>query len=122
MAFARAVGAGLRKQIGLVLDRAGWHVSICLKRSDHVHLLFLPPSSPELQPAELLWPPTNSALATSTSPTLPDLEDAQLAHFAALQRQPTRIRSTTRFQWWPKQIHKRRGPWRNCYQACRVGR
>jgi len=38
------------------------------------------------------------------------LEDAQLAHCAALQQQPDRIRATTRFHWWPKQIRKRLGP------------
>ena len=41
------------------------------------------------------------------------LEDAQMAHCAGLQAQCDRIRSTTRFHWWPRQIHKRRGPRRN---------
>ena len=53
-AFARAVGASPAKQIVLVLDRAGWHTSLRLRVPDHVHLLFLPPYSPELQPAEHL--------------------------------------------------------------------
>jgi hypothetical protein len=51
-AFARAAGASPRKQIVLVLDRAGWHTSLRLRVPEHVHLLFLPPYSPELQPAE----------------------------------------------------------------------
>lgn len=51
-AFAHAVGAGPRKQIVLVLDRAGWHSSVLLRISDHIHLLFLPAYSPELQPGE----------------------------------------------------------------------
>jgi transposase len=55
-AFARAVGAGPTKQIVLVLDRAGWPTSLRLRVPDHVHLLFLPPYSPELNPAEHLWP------------------------------------------------------------------
>jgi len=45
--------------------------------------------------------------------SIDELEDAQLAHCAALQRQPDCIRSTTLFHWWPKQIHQRRGPRRN---------
>ena len=53
-AFARQVGAGPTRQIVLVLDRAGWHTSLKLQVSSHVHLLFLPPYSPELQPAEHL--------------------------------------------------------------------
>ncbi|HEV2460351.1 MAG TPA: transposase [Ktedonobacterales bacterium] len=53
-AFAQAVGAGPKQQIVLVLDGAGWHTSVRLRVPDHVHLLFLPPYSPELQPAEHL--------------------------------------------------------------------
>jgi transposase len=53
-AFARQVGASPTKQIVLVLDRAGWHTSLRLRVPEHVHLLFLPPYSPELQPAEHL--------------------------------------------------------------------
>jgi transposase len=112
-AFARAVRASPQKQIVLVLDRAGWHTSQRLKVPEHVHVLFLPPYSPELQPAEHLWPLTNDVLVNRHFASIEDLEDAQLAHCAALQRTPDRIRSTTQFHWWPKQIHKRRGPRRN---------
>jgi hypothetical protein len=49
--FARQVGASPSKQIVLVLDRAGWHTSMRLKVPEHVHLVCLPPYSPELQPA-----------------------------------------------------------------------
>jgi Transposase len=41
-AFAR-VGAGPKKKIVLVLDRAGWHTSLRLRVPDHVYLHFLPP-------------------------------------------------------------------------------
>jgi len=111
--FARQVGASPTKQIVLVLDRAGWHTSRRLRVPEHVHLLFLPPYSPELQPAEHLWPLTNAALVNRHFTSIEELEDAQFAHCAALQRQHKRIRSTTLFHWWPKQIHKRRGPRRN---------
>jgi hypothetical protein len=66
-----------------------------------------------LQPAEHLWPLTNAALVNRHFATIEELEDVQLAHCATLQVQRDRIRSTTRFSWWPKQIHKRRGPGRN---------
>jgi transposase len=99
--FARAVGAGPTKQIVLVWDRAGWHTSLRLRVPEHVHLLFLPPSSPELQPAEPLWPLTNAALVNQHFASSEALEDAQLARCAALQAKPTVIRSTTCFHWWP---------------------
>jgi transposase len=54
-AFARQVGAAPTKQIVVVLDGAGWHDSPKVRVPEHVHLLFLPPHSPELQPAEHLW-------------------------------------------------------------------
>jgi transposase len=111
--FARQAGASPTKQIVLVLDRAGWHTSLRLKVPEHVHLLFLPPYSPELQPAEHLWPLTNAALVNRHFSTIEELEDVQFGYCALLQRQHARIRSTTYFHWWPKQIHKRRGPRRN---------
>ena len=112
-AFARAAGAGPHKQIVLVLDRAGWHTSLRLRVPEHVHLLFLPPYSPELQPAEHLWPLTNAVLINRHFATIDELEEVQLARCVALQHQPALIRSTTRFHWWPRQIHKRRGPRRS---------
>jgi transposase len=109
-AFARQVGAAPTKKIVLVLDRAGWHTSLRVCVPDHVYLHFLPPYSPELQPAEHLWPLTNAPLINRHFNNIDLLEDAQLAYCASLQRQPERIRSTTLFHWWPKQLHKRRGP------------
>ncbi len=71
--FARQVGAGPRKEIVLVLDRAGWHRSVKVRVPEHVHLLFLPAYSPELQPAEHLWPLTNTVLANRHFASLDDL-------------------------------------------------
>jgi transposase len=109
-AFARQAGAGPTKQIVLVLDRAGWHTRLKLRVPEHVHLLLLPPYSPELQPAEQLWPLTNSVLVNRHVATIEELEDVQFARCAELQRHPELIRSTTRFHWWPRRIKKRQGP------------
>ena len=54
--FAEAVGAGARKRIVLQLDNAGWHGPKNLAAPDGIHLVFQPAHSPELQPAEHLWP------------------------------------------------------------------
>jgi transposase len=112
-AFAEAVGAGPHKQIVLVLDGAGWHTSLQLRVPEHVHLLFLPAYSPELQPAEHLWPLTNTVLANAHFASIEDLEEAQAARCVALQARPDLVRSTTLFHWWPKRIRKRQGPRRN---------
>ena len=112
-AFARQVGAGPGKEIILVLDRAGWQTSVRLRVPEHIHLLFLPPYSPELQPAEHLWPLTNTCLVNRHFATIDELEDVQAARCVALQRRPDLIRSTTCFPWWPQRIKKRQGPRRN---------
>src|SRR5271165_2880721 len=87
-AFARTVGAGPAKEIVLVLDRAGWHTSLQLQVPEHVHLLFLPAYSPELQPAEHLWLLSNEALVNQYFADIDELEEAQLARCVALQHQP----------------------------------
>jgi len=109
-AFAQAVDASQHKQIVLVLDRAGWHSTQRLRVPDHVHLLFLPPYSPELQPAEHLWPLTNTVLVNRHFRSIDDLEDAQAARCMALQAQPDLVRSTTHFHWWPQRLRKRQDP------------
>jgi transposase len=108
-AFARAAGAGPKKEIVLVLDRAGWHTSLHLRVPEHVHLLFLPAYSPELQPAEHLWILTNEALVNQYFADIDALEEAQLARCVVLQRQPERICSATLFPWWPQRLRKRLG-------------
>src|SRR5260221_10532668 len=112
-AFAQQVGASPTKQIVLVLDGAGWHDSPKVRVPEHVHLLFLPPHSPELQPAEHLWPLTNTVLVNRHFAGIEALEDAQAARCVGLQARPDLIRSTTLFHWWPKRISKRHGPRRS---------
>lgn len=85
-AFAQAVGASPGKQIVLVLDRAGWHASVHLRVPDHVHLLFLPAYSPELQPAEHLWPLTNTVLANRHFASIEELGGAGGRSSGAVRR------------------------------------
>lgn len=109
-AFAQAVGAEPHKQIILVLDGAGWHTSYDLVVPEHLHLLFLPAHSPELQPCEHLWQFTDAPLINRHFADIEELEDVQLERCAALQQQRDRIRSATLFSWWPQRIRKRQGP------------
>jgi transposase len=109
-AFAHAVGASPTKQIVLVLDSAGWHASPRVRVAEHIHLLFLPPHSPELQAVEHLWPLTNTALVNRHFASIEELEDAQAGRCVALQGQQDLVRSATRFHWWPQRIHRRQGP------------
>jgi DDE superfamily endonuclease len=99
--FARAVGAGPAKRVVLVLDQAGFHVSPLVQVPEGIHLVFLPPYSPELQPAEHLWRFSDEPLVNAHFATIDELEDAQADHCDRLQRQPDVIRSATLFHWWP---------------------
>ena len=109
-AFAAKAGAGPGKQIVLVLDRAGWHASVRLRVPEHIHLLFLPPPSPELQPVEHLWSLMNTALVNRHFTFIEDLEDAQAERCVALQAQPALVCSAALFPWWPRRIMCRHGP------------
>jgi transposase len=99
--FAEEVGAGTRKRILLVLDRAGWHTAKKLKVPEGIHLQFLPSHSPELQPSERLWPLSNEGVANRHFEEIEELEEALIDRCVALSDQPELIRSYIRYHWWP---------------------
>jgi len=100
-AFAREVGAGPNKRVLLVLDGAGWHVSQDVDIPNGIALEFLPPYSPELQPAERLWPLTNEPIANQHFARLNDLDEVLADRCCSLADDPDRIRAETLFHWWP---------------------
>ena len=99
--FARAVGAGSRKNILLVLDQAGWHISNDLVVPAGIHLVFLPSYTPELQPAERLWPLINEAIANQDCSDLDTLERRLVERCRELISQPKVIQGVTQYHWWP---------------------
>jgi transposase len=100
-AFAEAVGAGEDKLVVLVLDNAGWHVSGDLVVPLGIELAFLPPYTPELQPAEHLWPLANEAIANKHFATLDDLDAVLSERCRSLAAMPEVIKAATSFAWWP---------------------
>ena len=87
--FAREVGAGAKKRILLVLDGAGWHTAKSkLVVPEGIHIEFLPSPSPELQPAERLWPLSDEALANRYFEAIEDLQQALVGRCVALREQP----------------------------------
>ena len=84
-----------------VADRASWHTTQKLEVPDGIHLVFLPPYSPELQPAERLWPLTNEAIANTHFETIEEIENAVEQRCQALLEMPEFIRGLTQFHWWP---------------------
>src|SRR5690349_9819853 len=100
-AFAEAAGAGEGKLIVLVLDNAGWHVSDDLVVPKGIELAFLPSHTPELQPAEHLWPLADEAVANKHFATLKDLDAALSERCRTLAAMPETIKAATHFGWWP---------------------
>src|ERR671913_956217 len=74
--FAREAGAGRDRIIVLGLDNAGWHTAPNLIVPNGLRLVYLPRYSPELQPAEHLWPVLDEPLVNRSFATLADLEQA----------------------------------------------
>ena len=81
-ALAKAVGAGPRQCVMLLLDTAGFSTRHNLALPDGLRLVYLPPYSPELQPAETLWPLVDEPIVNKLVPTLDPLW-TRSAHEAA---------------------------------------
>ena len=101
--FAARIGAGTRARVILCLDNAGWHVAEKLKRPPGIHFRFLPPYTPELQPAERLWPLTDEPIVNKPFPTLDALEEVLDHRCLKLIEQPQLISDHTLFHWWPEE-------------------
>jgi transposase len=99
-AFARQAGAGRDRHIILVLDNAGWHGPEGLVVPDGIGLVFLPPYSPELQPAEHLWPLVDEPIVNRHFATLADLEAVVAERCGRLEA--AAIKPRTDFHWWPR--------------------
>lgn len=101
--FAKSVGAGAGKRIVLQLDKAGWHGPENLTVPDGIRLVFQPSHSPELQPAEHLWPLIDEPLVNRYFATIDDLDRAVAERCVGLTAQFDFVRTNTLFYWWPRQ-------------------
>lgn len=99
--FARDIGAGHDKQILLVVDNAGWHRSTALVVPDGIELVYLPAATPELQPAERLWPLVREAVANQPYATLDTLQDRLVERCLQLTQQTSLIHGVTQYQGFP---------------------
>ena len=100
--FAREAGVGRERIIVLGLDNAGWHTEPNLVVPDGIRLVYLPRYSPELQPAEHLWPVLDEPLVNRYFETLTDLEQAVTERCRILHGD--QLKPGTNFHWWPKPI------------------
>jgi transposase len=101
-AFARQVGAGRDRIIVLQLDNAGWHTPENLPVPDGIRLVYQPPYTPELQPAEHLWELVDEPLVNTYFETIEDLDAVVAKRCCDLVHERSSISSSTNFHWWPK--------------------
>ena len=99
--FAREAGAGRDRIIILVLDGAGWHTTP-LAVSDGIRLVYLPPYTPELQPAETLWTHIDEPIVNRHFGHLAEIQDRIEQRCRDLEAQPHILRANTFFRWWPQ--------------------
>jgi hypothetical protein len=105
--FAKSTGAGNKKRIVLQLDNAGWHGPHNLAVPEGIRLVFQPPHSPELQPAEHLWAFVDEPLVNTHVATIEDLDQLVAKRCVALMEQRHMIRASTLFHWWPHKTRKK---------------
>ena len=99
--LAKALGLGENKRLMLVLDGAGWHNSEQVVVPEGIHLIFLPPYSPELQPAERLWPLTNEGIVNRDYVDLEELQKVQAEWCLKVSERRDQVRALTCYHWWP---------------------
>lgn len=84
----------------MVMDQAGWHLAGALVVPANMRLIFLPPYSPELNPAEHLWEAIREeCFANHVFSHLDAVEDALTRGLRALESDPERVQSMTGFNW-----------------------
>lgn len=84
----------------MVMDQAGWHLAGELTVPTNVRPIFLPPYSPELNPAEHLWESLREdCFANSVFANLDAVERALTDGLVALEADPVRTQSMTGFKW-----------------------
>lgn len=102
--FAREAGAGRERVIVLVLDGAGWHTAPGLAVPEGIRLVYLPPYTPELQPAETLWVHVDEPIANRNFDTLAELDATVAAQCVALHADRDRVKGQSGFHWWPDRV------------------
>lgn len=84
----------------MVMDQAGWHLAGELGVPANMRLMFLPPYSPELNPAEHLWKALREeCFANDVFKDLQAVEDTLVQGLVALEADPRRTQSMTGFPW-----------------------
>jgi transposase len=84
----------------MVMDQAGWHIADALEVPANMRIIFLPPYSPELNPAEHLWKALREGwFANTVFKGMNAVERALCRGLQTLESDPERTQSLTGFEW-----------------------
>jgi hypothetical protein len=97
--FARWADPTGAKVLVVIVDNAGWHVARTLAVPPNVLLHHLPSWTPELQPAEPLWPLVREGLANKAFATLAALEEPLGRRCGWLADHPATVKGAVGFHW-----------------------
>ena len=97
--FARWADPGGTKLLVVLVDNAGWHVAARLAVPPNVVLHRLPPCTPELQPAEPLWPLLREVVANRGFEDLGVMQPVLVDRCCWLIDHPEVVRGAVGFHW-----------------------
>ena len=87
-----------KKVLVVVVDNAGWHKAKTLVVPPNVVLHFLPPCTPELQPAEPLWPLVREAVANRSLGRIDRLRNVVRDRVGYLAEHPDEVQPRVGFR------------------------
>jgi hypothetical protein len=97
--FAAHADPGGKKVLVVLVDNAGWHRAKALVVPPNVVLHFLPPCTPELQPAEPLWPLVRESLANRSVGRIDRLKVIVRDRVEYLTHHPDEVQTRVGFRW-----------------------
>jgi len=98
-AFASHADPDGKRVLVVLVDNAGWHKAKALVVPPNVVLHFLPPCTPELQPAEPLWPLVREAVANRSLGRIDRLRNIVRDRVSYLASHPDEVQPRVGFHW-----------------------
>ena len=94
-----AAHAPAGKRVVLVVDGASAHRAKSLRVPERIRLVPLPAYTPELNPAERLWPLVKEGVANRAQKSLDSLEEAVCGRCQRITAE--QVTALTNYHWWP---------------------
>lgn len=97
--FVDEINPYKKKLIILLIDQAGFHMAKNVVIPEGIQFYPLPPYTPELQPAECLWPLLKEAVANNTFNDLEELQNVLIKRCQWLIKHLDIVKGASGFKW-----------------------